>query len=221
MGVIARVAASCQFYYMETPIIPDAETTLQAINPLRQVLWEALEHGIGVAKLHFGPDKFVGASLGSHIARYHAKQFLMSRGTTCEHVALDGIAFRWHGYYIRVLKSDDGALPIPGASERKQNFYCQKQLLLFQLADGEAELDPEINLVVLWDVNRGSFTGLKLTVVCPKAGRETRESVEAYWERELLHPAAAAQVETADDAPDDLIITDLPNQDTGSDDGSK
>lgn len=214
------MAVSCQFYCVETPIIPDAETTLRAIDPLRQQLWEALENGIQAAKLHFAPEEFVGASLGSHIARYHAKQFLISRGIPCEHVALDGIAFKWHGYYIRVLKSDDGALPIPGTSERKQNFYCQKQLF-FHFGDGEAELDPKVNLVVLWDVNRGSFTDLKLTVVCPKAGGATRDSVEAYWEQELPHPAVTSQAQARDDQSDDLDIKDLPQQGTGSDDDSQ
>ena len=207
------------------PPVPNAETTATAIEPLRSLMWQALEYGIQVAKLHFGENNLVDGSLGSHIVRYHARQFPRSHDISCEAVPLSGVAFRWAGYYIRVLKADEGALPAPGRSERKQHFYCQTQLSLFSVEAGEAELDPEINLVVLWDVTRGSFNNLTLMLACPRAGGITRDSVEAYWYRPLEHPtqdgATQQNLANTEIGSDDLDIHDLPEEGTGSDEDNE
>ena len=145
---------------------------------------------------------------------------MIAHGIQCETLALNGIAFKRGSYYVRVLKADDGALPVPGRSERKQSFYCQAQLSLFSVEADEPALDPEINLIVLWDVTHGSFNNLTLMLACPKAGDLTRDSVEAYWYRPLPHPTQDGVTQQAqqDNQSIDLDITNLPSHGTGSDD---
>ena len=135
----------------------------------------------------------------------------------------------WHSVQVEwVLRSrtEIGRWDTPNTwgVRAQAEFLLSETAFLFQVADGEAALDPEINLIVLWDVNRGSFANLKLVLACPKSGCNTRESVEAYWYRDLLHPAyvaTAAFAQSAGDGAVDLDITDLPNQATGSDNGTK
>lgn len=202
---------------MKTPTVPEPSDVLRWIEPLRLLLWEALEHGIAVAKMHFGDDPVAG-SLGAHLVRYHAKDFLTKHGVPCESIANDGVGFRWGGHYWRVLKSDDGELPVPGRSERKRALYCQQQLLLFAIASDEADLsEPEVFFVVLWDVRPNSFSDLSLEVVCPKAGGATRDSVEAFWSEPLSHAAHDIRAEAAegdvDDVPMGVLEVEKPSGD--------
>ena len=201
---------------MNSPTPPDSDEALAALDPIRPILWEALEHGIATARAHFtqGP---VNGSLGSHIARFHAREHLVANGVECEHLALNGIGLKYGGYYIRVLKADDGELPVAGSSVRRQRFYCQlpQQQELFAVEAGDVEIEPEVNLVVLWDVVRGSFNGLSLALACPKAGGTTKASVEAHWYREFQHPAFDGHA-SGDDF-DDLDIGDLGEEGTNND----
>ena len=188
-----------------------------ALDAIRGLLWESLEHGIAVAKEHFGEGQLVDGALGSHVARFHARRFLVGRGLQCESMPLNGIAFRWASYSVRVLKADgDGELPAPGRSGRKQRFYCQDQHT-FDFDQGEVELGSEVNLVVLWDVTRGSFNGLSLSLACPKAGGRTKASVEAHWYVAFPHPSVALAVATlsGNGSEPDLDIAPLESEGTG------
>jgi hypothetical protein len=49
---------------------------------------------------------------------------------------------------------------------------------------------PSLNLLVLWETD-AAFTLRRLSLVCPRVGGLTRESVAAYWTVEIPHPAAA------------------------------
>ena len=61
-----------------------------------------------------------------------------------------------------------------------------------------------LNLIVLWDVT-GLWNLERLTLVCPKAGSTTRESVEEHWEIQMPHPGlldvATMAPETVEDLP--------------------
>jgi hypothetical protein len=54
-------------------------------------------------------------------------------------------------------------------------------------APSAAELRPSLNLLVLWEAD-AAYTLRRLSLVCPKVGALTRESVAAYWTTEIPHP---------------------------------
>jgi hypothetical protein len=54
-------------------------------------------------------------------------------------------------------------------------------------APSAAELRPSLNLLVLWEAD-AAYTLRRLSLVCPKVGGLTRESVAAYWTIEIPHP---------------------------------
>ena len=103
-----------------------------------------------------------------------------------------------------------GQLPAPGASRARQAFW-QQQLLFDYDAPSAAELRPSLNLLVLWEADAAN-TLRRLSLVCPKVGALTRESVAAYWVTEIPHPtvwrptSAAARPEAPVDGRDDLEI---------------
>ena len=131
-----------------------------------------------------------------------------------------GIGFRWASGVCkgawRVLKADEGDVPIPGPSERKQKFYSQAQLV-FPFMAGEEEVgeSPEVNFIVLWDVPPGSYSNLALVLVCPKAGGTTRDSVEIYWGQTLPHPADEMPTPSGGEEAEDLDIKLLDEGKTG------
>jgi hypothetical protein len=91
-----------------------------------------------------------------------------------------------HLYVLRLLKAQEGQLPAPGASRARQAFWHQ-QLLFDYDAPAAAELRPSLNLLVLWEAD-AAYTLRRLSLVCPKVGGLTRESVAAYWVAEIPHP---------------------------------
>jgi hypothetical protein len=127
-------------------------------------------------------------------------------------LANNGLCLRYKSYEIRVLKSDDGDVPVPGPSQKRQDFYQQRFPNWAEAVD-EHEHDP-LNLLVIWDVTRQYvFRGLSL--VCPKDGDITRDSVEKYWEKTIPlsastpRPAESRPAETAADSAA-ADVEDLP-----------
>jgi hypothetical protein len=85
-----------------------------------------------------------------------------------------------------MLKALEGHLPAPGASRARQAFWHQQLLFDYDVPMG-AELRPSLNLLVLWETD-AAYTLRRLSLVCPKVGGLTRESVAAYWTIEIPHP---------------------------------
>jgi hypothetical protein len=111
---------------------------------------------------------------------------------------------------LRILKALEGQLPAPGASRARQAFW-QQQLIFDYAAPSAAELRPSLNLLVLWETD-AAYTLRRLSLVCPKVGALTRESVAAYWMTEIPHPnvgrptSAASMPEAPVEGRDDLEI---------------
>jgi hypothetical protein len=82
-----------------------------------------------------------------------------------------------------MLKALEGHLPAPGASRARQAFWHQQLLFDYDVPMG-AELRPSLNLLVLWETD-AAYTLRRLSLVCPKVGGLTRESVAAYWTIEI------------------------------------
>ncbi len=195
---------------MNTPNILGAEETLLRLTPLIQSLYHALEAATQEARLYFDQRKEpADPFLFPCLVRYHAKLILNEAGQNANYelddLANNGLYLRYAGFQIRVLKSDNGRLPVPGASKQKQEFYNQQLSFGFMEANSGNPENPILNLVVLWDVT--SRQNLEpLILACPKAGSETRESVEEHWQIEIPHPAQLIAA-TDTQQTDELEIT--------------
>jgi hypothetical protein len=136
--------------------------------------------------------------------RYEAKLHLLQAGQDVfetEILSNNGLVMRHLEYQLRLLKSDNGHLPTPGHSRRKQAYYSQQMEFFAPMADEPVDM---VNLVVLWDVDaHWSLSGLEL--VYPKSGGDTKASVSAFWEIPLDHPVITLErpTEAVAEEPDD------------------
>jgi hypothetical protein len=206
------------------PEIPAPESVLHALAPLWPPLYTALEWATQQTRAYFDAE---GVPIDRHLApslvRYQAKRALARLGHDAREEEGEAYAVqtlpnnglslsyrRDHLYVLRLLKAVEGQLPAPGASRARQAFW-QQQLLFDYDAPSAAELRPSLNLLVLWEAD-AAFTLRRLSLVCPKVGGLTRESVAAYWTVEIPHPnvwrptVPVAMPEAPVDGQDDLAI---------------
>jgi hypothetical protein len=191
------------------PEIPAPAYVLHALAPLWPPLYTALEWATQQTQAFFDAE---GAPVDRHLApslvRYQAKQYLARLGHDAREEAGEAYAFQtlpnnglslsYRGdllYVLRILKALEGQLPAPGASRARQAFWHQQLLFDYDAPVG-AELRPSLNLLVLWGTD-AAYTLRRLSLVCPKVGALTRESVAAYWTVEIPHPAVARAPVTA------------------------
>jgi hypothetical protein len=135
----------------------------------------ALDRGSSVARGLFkrlgrDPDPWVFAD----IVRMVTRDALSDR-YEMEFLPNNGLMTTVSGSMLRVRKSDAGELPVPGKSRTLQMFYHQLQLGL----DGQVNARP--NLLLLWDTKDDWSLSDVLLVAAPKAGDETRGSVDSHW----------------------------------------
>lgn len=126
--------------------------------------------------------------LFAHLLRHWAKLALAREDIEAEDVEVDnlpysGVSFHYQGYHIKVWKSDNGLTPVPGRSANRQNFVNQEwvQPALLGL-DAAREDGWRPNLIILYDLIRDN---LHFTLVMPKSGNTTRDSVGEYWREPL------------------------------------
>lgn len=181
------------------PIIPSPEDVLKDLSAFFPVGHAALDHGLYKAREFFEaqpnekyrvPDPY----LLSHLVRYYAIQVLETAGHSIKGpdddksylrriwIPNNGIFISCGHYNIRILKSDKGEPPAAGPSYRRQAYYSQlyhQMPLPFVLEDDEWVTEPT-NILLLWDAEPGYKLG-KISLVCPKAGGLTKDSIELYW----------------------------------------
>jgi len=196
------------------PEPPDPDRVLNDLAGIGPTIYEALEdaaisargffdaRGEGVEPYHFA----------SHV-RYDARQYLVRRGHNVDFELGDlpnnGLMLTYSRYCIRIRKSDEGDVPIPGASTVLQRFYHQLSLRF-----GNAQLSKPINLLILWDVLKPSYAlAGDLLLVYPTGGAITRDSVTYSWMVSLPHPAASRPVQPPVPGAEDLAVTDVDDLD--------
>ena len=172
--------------------VPDPQTVLRELSLLLPVVYSALHHGIFKTKEFFDQQqkeeqKIVNRFLAPNLVRYYTIQALEQKGQVVasdtdsldlKTVPNNGICFSYEKYDIRILKSYNGDLPVPGHSKSRQEFYHQLSLNLN--VNDKDEDAGRVNLLILWEVN--PLYNLEiLSMACPKAGGETKESVIAHW----------------------------------------
>lgn len=203
---------------MNCQTVPDRSVVVTELIDLTRLLYHALEAGTLEASRYFEQkgrqhDPWLYASL----VRSEARDVLTKQGYLVnvipEDVVNNGLCMEYLIYRIRILKAAEGqALPIPGSSLARQEFYGQAEWLRLPLPNLPPELAPprRLNLVYLWDVTAAHRLSL-LTLVCPRSGRLNRTSVREYWREVLPHVGfvgpAVSPMER--DLLDDLDITAL------------
>lgn len=130
---------------MISPKVPGPEETLAQLAPLIPPLDRSIEAAIQEARSFFdGREVNVDPFLFPCLVRYHAKLLLEEVGQTADYelddLANNGLYLRFAGYQIRILKSDNGKLPVPGPSKPKQEFYNQQ--LKFDFMEAESSQPP-------------------------------------------------------------------------------
>jgi hypothetical protein len=202
------------------PEIPAPERVLRVLAPLWPPLYTALEWATQQTRAYFDAEGVpVDRHLAPSLVRYQAKRYLARVGHAAQEeddeayafqtLPNNGLSLSYRGallYVLRILKALEGQLPAPGASRARQAFWHQ-QLIFDYAAPSAAEIRPSLNLLVLWETD-GAYTLRRLSLVCPKVGALTRESVAVYWMIEIPHPAVARAPVTAADHPLD-VSTDI------------
>lgn len=169
---------------------PESDEVLEDLKTELPVLCEAIEAGTQRAREVFEEEnREVDRVCAPHIVRSMAKHVLKNSGHRVEDVdpeklANNGLLYHCGRYSIRVLKArQEGILPVPGPSERRQEFFNQKptqgRILGWEAAVGEAT-GKITHLVVCWDVDH-EYELAELYLAMPKAGSATKTSVESEW----------------------------------------
>jgi hypothetical protein len=190
--------------------IPDPQETLQALSWLHPEIYRAIDHGALKAKEYFDAEGIEKeSSIFSGLVRLHAREYLRNIGietVKIEQVNLCGLFLRIPSYAIKMWKSEDESLPVPGTSTPKQEFYQQP---LF--SDG-TEID-ELNLAVLWNLD--SLDHLcAVWLACPKDGDE--KSAEVHWTIRIPDPTLAVSAPAPTDNPPDLPMAPITEAETGT-----
>jgi hypothetical protein len=199
----------------------DYDGVAAELATILDILTDALNVGVGQANGFFAderqlPDTYLHPAL----VRWYAKRYLNDAGTSVsddmdaefsrDELANNGLLVSYRDVQIRVLKSDDGELPVPGRSRVKQAFYNQQLAFRFT-PDGETSTF-RLNLVLLWDVDH-NFNLSSLVLVMPGSGGLTRASVDEYWRTTLPVPLAAPLVVEPEPLMEDLPITVATKED--------
>ena len=206
--------------------IPAPEHVLHALASMWPPIYTALEWATQQTRAYFDAESTsIDRHLAPSLVRYQAKCYLARLGHDAQEDEGEAYAFQTlpnndlslsyrgdHLYALRILKALEGHLPAPGASKARQAFWHQQMRFDYDAPLG-AELRPSLNLLVLWETD-AAYTLRRLSLVCPKVGALTRESVAAYWTIEIPHPtmspAAAPPGGRAPEVPtaarDDLAI---------------
>ena len=185
--------------------VPEAHQLLDDLRHLTNAVQEYLPQAAEIVLPYFKNRKReVSRPLVSNMIRYELKALLLEAGipvtdeedaegltylsenekVPMEPIANDGLEGTFKGYRFKILRSDDGQLPTPGYSERKQAFYGQ-QLALFAVAPGDPPV--HLNVVLLWSFDP-NYRIPRLYLSVPRQGGKTRRSVKAYYTVPVPNP---------------------------------
>jgi hypothetical protein len=209
--------------------LPTFPHVLAQLQPIVPALYRSIEGALQKTREFFETEGAqVDRSLAPNLVRYYTKSFLAAegQGTSYEEdtdanddyelqfLPNNGLCLTYDRHEIRILKADDGGLPVPGPSKSRQAFWKWNGQQSFNFsydddppAENEQEL-PSLHLVVLWDVN-SLYTLNRLLLGCPTSGETTKESVSAYFLEEIPHPVEtidAASMSGQDPTLDDLDL---------------
>lgn len=201
--------------------VPSAEEVLHQIQPLTAALYDYFPEAARIATAYFKDrGRLVNSILLPCLIRYEVKEALQSSGIPVEddeedgsfqsinipmeQLANNGIEGSFNSYQFKILKSDDGLLPIP-QSPKKIQFYSQQLPLELGLSSESAH--P--NIVILWAFD-ANYETVRLLLSVPKEGGKFRAAVKDYFTVDIQHPATMLQGKsqlTMSEAPIEPEIT--------------
>ena len=194
---------------------PSRETVRADVDPLLPILRQLLDDAAGRAREY--PQMNLerrDLCFMSHLVRLHVKSGLMGLGFDCRDIANTGLFFTYGRYPIRILKADEGDLPVPGQSRKMQDYYGQAHSLELFPRETRQQTDGP-NLIILWDTNADYFVD-SLKLICPRAGGDTKASVEIHWEDAILSPRQWAREQGEEDRPEDDLDEIRPLRDNAA-----
>ncbi len=212
--------------------VPEPKEVMEAVDEPLSLIYEGMEASTLHTREYFdAEDRKIDWNLAPCLVRSHLKHFLEEKGQQvedlqAEQLANNGLLYRFNEYNIRILKTHDGTIPVPGKSKKRQDYFSQvptqRSLTGWSLAyREESEAQAIINLVVLWDVNHKYDLG-DLYLALPKSGKEPYGRVETHWTETLPHPATREVGGTSNsdehDDPADLPFTVKENRLSGTND---
>jgi hypothetical protein len=206
--------------------VPAPEEVTADLEPMLDMLWQALEVGAASAVTFFtshglaAPDD---RGLAAHLTRYQAKKVLdgFQQDTEFERDELpfSGLLVRViannRHYVIRVRRSWDGLLP-RAQSDVMQMFYWQPELPYNGVSVPSA-VTHEIHLMLLWATNDDYTQVTTLTLALPRAG-DADEDVDVHWTVEIPHPATTITGHGSNPAPPEAPAEDLQIEDAFDED---
>ena len=203
---------------MLNPIVP-YQQALAELQPLSTMLYDAFPEVREVIIPYFRKREHpvdIDRVLFPHMVRSELKKILTARGIEVEEdgpevqgqavevemtsVPQNGLFGSYANYRFRILKADNGQLPVAGSSKPRQEFYAQQGYLL----DFKSESDLRPNVVFLWDFDP-NYRSVRLMLACPKQGGKTRSSVKAYWSEPIPHPVEMVEATFRQDATEPQI----------------
>lgn len=188
------------------------------VRPLLIMINQSLEDAIPKAKEFFEVQgKSIDRYLFPNLVRFYAKSHLETAGLSIqmdeeeepetgyqfERLVNNGLSGTYNGFRFRILKADQGELPIP-FSGAKRRYYNQQLPLILDVPPDSTVIRP--NLIILWEVNT-KYDFYQLRLACPKAGGKTRDSVEAYFNEPVPHAAELMKVKILKATEDDVDLT--------------
>lgn len=203
------------------------ESVMAELAFLIRLIYTALDTSVSKAREYFAKQEYedqrnVDKYLAPNMIRWETLSQLKRAGQNAREEEENGISMSdlpnngihidFKNYSIKVLKSQNGDLPVPGYSQSRRNFYDQPNLY-----DGDFS---SINLLLLWNIDKPYSLGL-LSLACPKSGEETRESVSHHWHCRIPNRILYGEFNETDKIEPNEILDldiDIDLDETGTDD---
>ena len=194
------------------------EVVCKDLEPLINDVYAALEDAPRLAKeKFFEPQELkIDPFLINDIIRFYVKRYLtklqfdVTEDYEVDDLANNGLKVRYHGYHVRILKADNGQLPVPGISENKKAFYNQ-QLTLDSLDFNKSNDDHlRPNILLLWELT-DDYDFKQMLVACPKSGGKTRQSVTSYFNEPIGILTFSKNTQFASDESEEIEIFRIVN----------
>ncbi len=203
---------------MKIQIVPAPDMVFSELAPILPTIYTAVDLGAQhVQEYRDWQQLPIDAVLAPGLLRSRAKRYLVAVGNDVadldrEDIPNNGLLLNFNRYGISILKSENGQLPPPGRSDRKQAFYDQRHLTdpqqpVLPFPNAELVLPDRLNVVITWSVTANYvLTGLTLSV--PRYGALSQASVEVFWSRPMP-PLELQQTPPPADppSPSDLPMT--------------
>jgi hypothetical protein len=212
---------------MDITKIPLPDETLTELLPLTSALYDYFPEAAKQATVYFrSRERDLNSTLLACMIRYEVKECLSKVGipveeeeddevfhninVPMERLANNGFEGTYNSYRFKILKSDDGLLPIP-QSPKKCQYYGQQLSL-------EMGIPPEFvrpNIVILWAFDP-AYEIVHLLLSVPKEGGRTRATVKDYYTVPIPHPVTTLRPTLIAEPKEPIIEPEITIKETES-----